>query len=69
MGVRVINLPYNLGIGGAVQTGFIIAEREGYDAVAQFDGGGICGFAKKILKYLYPLNETLDMFIKINALT
>ncbi len=37
---RVIDLPCNLGIGGAVQTGFIFAVRHGYDAVLQFDGDG-----------------------------
>ena len=36
----VIDLPCNLGIGGAVQTGFLHAAREGYDAVFQFDGDG-----------------------------
>ncbi len=37
---RVIDLPCNLGIGGAVQTGFIFAVGHGYDAVLQFDGDG-----------------------------
>lgn len=39
-GVRVIDLPVNLGIGGAVQTGFIYAQRNGYDIAVQFDGDG-----------------------------
>lgn len=39
-GVKVIDLPYNLGIGGAMQTGFLYAVREGYDAAVQFDGDG-----------------------------
>lgn len=38
--VRVIDLPVNLGIGGAVQTGFIYAQRNGYDFAVQFDGDG-----------------------------
>ncbi len=37
---RVVSLPCNLGIGGAVQTGFKLACREGYDAAVQFDGDG-----------------------------
>lgn len=37
-GARVITLPYNLGIGGAVQTGFKLASREQYDAAVQIDG-------------------------------
>ncbi len=37
-GASVINLPYNLGIGGTVQTGFKIADKEGYDIAVQIDG-------------------------------
>jgi glycosyltransferase involved in cell wall biosynthesis len=39
-GARVVRLPYNLGIGGAVQTGFRYAMRNGYDAAVQVDGDG-----------------------------
>jgi glycosyltransferase involved in cell wall biosynthesis len=39
-GVRVITLPYNLGIGGAMQTGYLYAFRNGYDVAIQFDGDG-----------------------------
>jgi hypothetical protein len=39
-GATVLSLPVNLGIGGAVQTGFIYATRRGYDAVVQVDGDG-----------------------------
>lgn len=39
-GVRVIDLPYNLGIGGAVQTGFKFARDHGYRFMAQIDGDG-----------------------------
>lgn len=39
-GAFVINLPQNLGIGGAVQTGYIYASRKGYDVVIQVDGDG-----------------------------
>jgi glycosyltransferase involved in cell wall biosynthesis len=38
--VRVISLPCNLGIGGAVQTGLQIALLEGYDFAIQMDGDG-----------------------------
>ena len=37
-GVKVITLPVNLGIGGAVQTGFQYAWKRGYDVAFQFDG-------------------------------
>jgi len=39
-GARVIDLPVNLGIGGAVQTGFKYAVAHGYDAAVQVDGDG-----------------------------
>ena len=40
MGVRVLRLPYNLGIGGAVQAGFVFALEHGYDRMVQVDGDG-----------------------------
>jgi glycosyltransferase involved in cell wall biosynthesis len=40
LGARVIDLPFNLGIGGAMQTGFRYALEGGYDAAIQFDGDG-----------------------------
>jgi glycosyltransferase involved in cell wall biosynthesis len=39
-GVDVVRLPFNLGIGGAVQTGYRYAQRNGYDIAVQFDGDG-----------------------------
>jgi glycosyltransferase involved in cell wall biosynthesis len=39
-GVRVLKLPFNLGIGGAVQAGFIFAAEHDYDLMAQIDGDG-----------------------------
>lgn len=62
LGVRVVDLPYNLGIGSAVQTGFIIAAREGYDVVIQFDGDGQ-HIAQEIKKILTPLNDETDIVI------
>jgi len=37
---RVVSLPCNLGIGGAVQTGLQIAFQENYDYAVQMDGDG-----------------------------
>ena len=37
---NVLNLPINLGIGGAVQTGYKFALKEGYDIAVQIDGDG-----------------------------
>ncbi len=39
-GAKVISLPVNLGIGGAVQTGFLYAVKNHYDAALQVDGDG-----------------------------
>jgi glycosyltransferase involved in cell wall biosynthesis len=39
-GVIVLNMPYNVGIGAAVQTGFLYAARHGYDVAVQTDGDG-----------------------------
>ncbi|HEY2073935.1 MAG TPA: glycosyltransferase family 2 protein [Gaiellaceae bacterium] len=39
-GARVLRLPFNLGIGGAVQTGFRFAFENGYDIAVRVDGDG-----------------------------
>ncbi len=39
-GYHVLNLPINLGIGGAVQTGYIYASENEYDIAVQIDGDG-----------------------------
>jgi hypothetical protein len=38
LGIRVLDLPYNMGIGAAVQTGFRYAYNRDYDQVLQIDG-------------------------------
>jgi glycosyltransferase involved in cell wall biosynthesis len=39
-GARVVRPPFNLGIGGAVQTGFVYAREGGYELMVQVDGDG-----------------------------
>jgi glycosyltransferase involved in cell wall biosynthesis len=39
-GARVLRLPFNLGIGGAVQTGFRYAWEQGYELAVRCDGDG-----------------------------
>jgi glycosyltransferase involved in cell wall biosynthesis len=39
-GARVLRLPFNIGIGGAVQTGFRFAFENGYDLAVRLDGDG-----------------------------
>lgn len=57
--LHVLNLPVNLGIGGAVQTGFLYAYKNGYDYAIQFDGDG-----QHDAKYLH---EMRDYMIEQNA--
>jgi glycosyltransferase involved in cell wall biosynthesis len=63
LGVAVLNLPFNLGIGGAVQAGYLYAERNGYNVAIQFDGDGQ-HLASEIGKLLAPLIEgTADLVV------
>ncbi len=39
-GAKVLRHPFNLGIGGAVQSGFTFAKERGYDFMVQVDGDG-----------------------------
>ena len=39
-GAIVLELPYNVGIGASVQTGFMFAAEHGYDVVVRSDGDG-----------------------------
>jgi glycosyltransferase involved in cell wall biosynthesis len=39
-GARVLSLPFNIGIGGAVQCGYQFARDNGYDVAVQVDGDG-----------------------------
>jgi len=39
-GATVLRLPFNVGIGGAVQAGFVYAQEHGYQRMAQVDGDG-----------------------------
>lgn len=39
-GAEVLRLPFNLGIGGAMQSGYIYAAEHGYEVAVQVDGDG-----------------------------
>ncbi|MGO4487759.1 glycosyltransferase family 2 protein [Microbacterium sp. 2RAF4] len=39
-GARVVRLPFNLGVGGAMRAGFLYAARHGYSRVIQVDADG-----------------------------
>lgn len=62
-GAIVLDLPYNLGIGGAVQCGFRYARDKKFDMAIQIDGDGQHD-PSFIYKLLSPLQEgTADMVI------
>lgn len=54
-GATVLRLPHNVGIGGAVQTGFKFALAEGYDTAVRLDGDGQHD-AGELGKLLAPLD-------------
>lgn len=39
-GAVTVSLPFNVGVGGAMRTAFLYAQREGYDALVQVDADG-----------------------------
>ena len=39
-GAKVLELPYNLGVGGAMRAGYLYAQRHGYDYALQLDADG-----------------------------
>lgn len=60
---NIVNLPINLGIGGAVQTGYRYAYEEGYDLAVQVDGDGQHdpAFLEEMSRYMKE--NDLDMVI------
>lgn len=59
-GAAVIQLPFNLGIGGAVQAGYLYALEHGYDVAVQVDGDGQHD-ARHIDKLLAYMQEHPDL--------
>lgn len=53
--IKVLDLPINLGIGGAVQTGYLYAYKNQYDVAVQFDGDG-----QHSAEFLNMMAETLE---------
>ena len=53
--LNYVNLSVNLGIGGAVQTGYLYAYQNGYDVAVQFDGDG-----QHDARYLEQMAEELE---------
>ena len=60
---QVVELPYNIGIGGAVQTGFRYAHQNNYDFCIQIDGDGqhIPSEIIKLLQYQRQTNHDITI--------
>lgn len=54
--VHLVNLPYNLGIGSAVQTGYKYAYENDYDIAIQFDADGQHN-PEDLYKIIQPIAE------------
>lgn len=62
-GYNVVSLPLNLGIGGAVQTGYKYALQNGYDVAVQVDGDGQHDPAFLHMMVDYMVEKKCDMVI------
>lgn len=62
-GYNVVSLPINLGIGGAVQTGYKYALQNGYDVAVQVDGDGQHDPAFLRMMVDYMVEKKCDMVI------
>jgi len=62
-GVNVVSVPYNLGIGGAVQTGLLFARQKNFDVAIQLDADGQHK-AEELNKLLSAIqNDEADMIL------
>lgn len=62
-GVNVIDLPFNLGIGGAMQTGYLYARKNNYDIAVQVDADGQHdpGYIKNLIEPI--VNDMADVVV------
>lgn len=68
-GLNYISNPYNLGIGGSVQCGYLYAAQNGYDITVQLDGDGQHN-PKYLMQVVKPvLNGEADMAIGSRFIT
>lgn len=54
-GAQVVQMPFNVGVGGAMRTAFLFAQRNGFDAVVQVDADG-----QHIAEHIPDLLAALD---------
>jgi glycosyltransferase involved in cell wall biosynthesis len=60
---RVVTLPFNTGIGAAMQTGYRFAALGGYDVAVQVDGDGQHRPSEVVRLVQHLLNENLDLVV------
>jgi len=63
-GAVVLRLPFNLGIGGAMQSGYIYASEHGYEVAVQVDGDG-----QHDPRYIHELLNRLQGDPELNMVT
>jgi glycosyltransferase involved in cell wall biosynthesis len=63
-GAKVVRLPFNLGIGGAVQTGYVYAHEHDYEIAVQIDGDG-----QHDPRYIHDLLRSLQASPELNMVT
>lgn len=63
-GAAVLRMPFNLGIGGAMQSGYIYARERGYDVAVQVDGDG-----QHDPRHMHDLLERLHSDPQLNMVT
>ena len=69
-GAKVIRHPFNLGIGGAVQAGFIYALENDYDLMVQVDGDGQHDPSQiEVLRRVMDSDPAVDMVVGSRFLT
>ena len=69
-GATVLRHPFNLGIGGAVQSGFIYALENGYEHMVQIDGDGQhCADQIRVLQDEMAADRRMDMVCGSRFLT
>lgn len=63
-GAKVLRMPFNLGIGGAMQAGYLYARDYGYDIAVQVDGDG-----QHDPRHIHALLDRLQSSPEVNMVT
>ena len=68
LGVRCVSLPFNMGIGNAVHTGYMLALKDNFDGAIQFDADGQHP-EKSLQDLIQPLEDTRPMLSSVPGLS